>query len=195
MAKSTGNVVLLSRSRRPRPGPAGGAARLPRAPVPAADEPDLGDAGCGRRHLAPLAGAGSRLGQRAEQADARRVLVEDHRGSRRGPGHPGGVAHAARPGEGSARSRLAPSSRRLPVPTGCSAWTWSAWSAGRGRWRNCQLEPRTYWPSGPRPASARTSPPPTGCGLNSPTWAWPWPTPPTARPGHWPLASRSRRAQ
>ena len=82
MAKSTGNVVLLSDVTGRGLDPLAAAARLPGAPLPAADEPDLGDADRGGRHGPAMAGAGRRLGERAEQADVRGLLGADHRRTR-----------------------------------------------------------------------------------------------------------------
>ena len=71
MAKSTGNVVLVADLAAQRPRPARGAAGLPRAPLPAAAEPHLGDADRGRRHPTAVAGADRGLGRIAQQADVR----------------------------------------------------------------------------------------------------------------------------
>ena len=88
------------RSGRARAGPAGAAAGVHRAPVPAAAEPDLEHAGSGRRHRAPVAAAGGRVGQLAQPAHVRAVRGRLPRRVRRRPGHPGRAARAARRGEG-----------------------------------------------------------------------------------------------
>ena len=63
MAKSTGNVVLLARRHRARAGPAGAAARVPRAPLPAADEPRPGTRWPRRTPRCAAGGTGSPSGR------------------------------------------------------------------------------------------------------------------------------------
>ena len=115
---------------RPGPGPAGAAAGVPRAPLPAADEPDLG-----RRwppQTARCAGGGS--GWPSGPSSPSRPMCAQYvaqftGGVRRRPGHPGRAAACCARWRRTARSRRARSSRRSRTPTSCSAWIWPATSA------------------------------------------------------------------
>ena len=81
----------------------------------------------------------------------------------RRPGHPGGPAGAARAGQGPAdpaRLEVRDIRQRRPGPRPRPG---QPGRTSRGRWHRCRPARRPCWPSGPRPGSGRTSPPRTGC--------------------------------
>ena len=119
-----------------------------------------------------LAGAAAGVGRRGA------------RGLRGRPGHPPRAAGAAAGREGRRRSTRAPCSSSSPGRTGCWGWTSPATSAGRSALPGGRVGAAGR--RAPRRGPARTSPRATGCATSWPRWASPSRTPRTARSGPWP---------
>ena len=184
MAKSTGNVVLVTDVVGARPRPARAAPGVPVLALPPAGQPVVGRHRRRRAHARPLADGGRGVGGVALGAAGAGLGRRGARGVRGRPRHPAGAAGAAPAREGRRTSATARSSRPSRGPTGCSGST-SCGSSGRRRPRWRCPPARHELLTGPRGGAVgqglrRLRPPARRAGAPS---AWRSRTPPPARSG------------